>query len=57
MMVRILKYHVQGGKESKGIADLGLIEIERGDRGRTVINLTLLGKLLVSSNTLINNTS
>jgi hypothetical protein len=51
----LLSYHVQGGKDSKGLADLGLIEVERGDRGKTIVSLTTLGKLLVSSNTLSNN--
>jgi hypothetical protein len=48
----LLSYHVQGGKDSKGLASLGLIEVERGDRGKMIINLTTLGKLLVTSNTL-----
>ncbi len=51
----LLSYHVQGGKDSKGLADLGLIEVDRGDRGKTIVSLTTLGKLLVSSNTLSNN--
>jgi hypothetical protein len=48
----LLSYHVQGGKDSKGLANLCLVEVERGDRGKMIINLTTLGKLLVSSNTL-----
>jgi hypothetical protein len=48
----LLSYHIQGGKDSKGLANLGLVEVERGDRGKMIINLTTLGKLLVSSNTL-----
>jgi hypothetical protein len=48
----LLSYHVQGGKDSKGLANLGLVEVDRGDRGKMIINLTTLGKLLVSSNTL-----
>jgi len=48
----LLSYHVQGGKDSKGLANLGLVEVGRGDRGKMIINLTTLGKLLVSSNTL-----
>jgi hypothetical protein len=51
----LLSYHVQGGKDSKGLASLGLVEVERGDRGKTIINLTTLGKLLVTSNTLSTN--
>lgn len=53
----LLSYHVQGGRDSKGLADLGLIEVDRGDRGKTIVNLTTLGKLLVSSNTLSTNNS
>jgi hypothetical protein len=52
----LLSYHVQGGKDSKGLANLGLVEVERGDRGKMMINLTTLGKLLVTSNTLDTNT-
>jgi hypothetical protein len=52
----LLSYHVQGGKDSKGLANLGLVEVERGDRGKMMINLTTLGKLLVTSNTLGTNT-
>jgi len=48
----LLSYHVQGAKDSKGLADLGLVEVERGDRGKISAKLTTLGKLLVSSNTL-----
>jgi hypothetical protein len=48
----LLSYHVQGSKDSKGLADLGLVEVERGDRGKISTKLTTLGKLLVTSNTL-----
>ena len=48
----LLGYHVQGGKDSKGLVNLGLIEIEKGDRGRISPKLTTLGKLLITSNTL-----
>jgi hypothetical protein len=48
----LLSYHVQGGKDSKGLADLGLVEVEKGDRGKISAKLTTLGKLLVSSNAL-----
>jgi hypothetical protein len=30
----LLSYHVQGGKDSKGLAGLGLIEVEKGERGK-----------------------
>ena len=48
----LLSYHVQGAKDSKGLADLGLVEVEKGDRGKISAKLTTLGKLLVGSNTL-----
>ena len=43
----LLSYHIQGAKESKGLADLGLLEIEKGERGKISARLTTLGKLLV----------
>ena len=43
----LLSYHVQGTRDSKGLADLGLLEIEKGDRGKISARLTTLGKLLV----------
>src|ERR671930_682786 len=46
----LLSYHVQGAKGSKGLADLGLLEVEKGERGKLSAKLTTLGKLLVSSN-------
>jgi hypothetical protein len=46
----LLSYHVQGAKDSKGLADLGLLEVEKGDRGKLSAKLTTLGKLLVTSN-------
>ena len=46
----LLSYHVQGGKENKGLADLGLVDVDKGERGKTIINITTLGKLMVTSN-------
>jgi len=43
----LLSYHIQGSRDSKGLADLGLLEIEKGDRGKISARLTTLGKLLV----------
>jgi hypothetical protein len=43
----LLSYHIQGTKDAKGLADLGLLEIEKGDRGKISARLTTLGKLLV----------
>ncbi len=47
----LLSYHVQGTRDSKGLADLGLLEIEKGDRGKISARLTTLGKLLVIGTT------
>ena len=47
----LLSYHVMGAKDSKGLAELGLVEVEKGERGRLLAKLTTLGKLLVVSNT------
>jgi hypothetical protein len=46
----LLSYHIMGGKEARGLAELGLVEVEKGDRGRLLTRLTTLGKLLVVSN-------
>ena len=43
----LLSYHIQGARESKGLADLGLLEIEKWERGKISARLTTLGKLLV----------
>ncbi|MCI0561382.1 MAG: hypothetical protein MN733_23085 [Nitrososphaera sp.] len=45
----LLSYHVMGSRDSKGLADLGLIEVEKGERGKISAKLTTLGKLLVTS--------
>jgi hypothetical protein len=45
----LLSYHVQGAKESKGLADLGLVEVNRVERGKITVKLTTLGKLLIAS--------
>lgn len=48
----LLSYHIQGARDSKGLVDLGLVDVEKGDRGKISAKLTVLGKLLVSSNAL-----
>ena len=45
----LLSYHVMGSRDSKGLADLGLLEVEKGERGKISAKLTTLGKLLVTS--------
>lgn len=54
----LLSYRIMGGKEARGLAELGLVEVEKGDRGRFMIKLTTLGRLLViSNNTISSNVS
>ncbi|MGI0023998.1 MAG: hypothetical protein ACREA4_02500 [Nitrososphaera sp.] len=48
----LLSYHVMGSRESKGLADLGLLEVEKRERGRISAKLTTLGKLLVTSSSI-----
>lgn len=43
----LLSYHIRGGKHSKGLADLGLVEVDRGDYGKLAIRLTELGQLVL----------
>lgn len=47
----LLSYHIQGARETKGLADLGLVEIERVERGKMEVKLTTLGKLLIANST------
>ncbi|HXG74294.1 MAG TPA: DUF6293 family protein [Candidatus Nitrosotenuis sp.] len=45
----LLSYHIHGNEESKGLVHLGLVDVERLERGRTKITLNTLGKMLVST--------
>jgi hypothetical protein len=45
----LLSYHIRGSQESRGLESLGLVEIERGKRGRLQIKLTQLGRTLLST--------
>ncbi|MFQ5970119.1 MAG: DUF6293 family protein [Nitrososphaerales archaeon] len=45
----LLSYHVQGARDSRGLADLGLVEVKRAERGKITVKLTTLGKLLIAS--------
>jgi len=42
----LLSYHIQGAEDSQGLVDLGLVEVRRGERGKSMIHATTLGKLL-----------
>ena len=48
----LLSYHVQGSKDAKGLVELGLVGIEKGERNKISTKITTLGKLLISSNSL-----
>jgi DNA-binding transcriptional ArsR family regulator len=43
----LLSYHIRGSKEGRGLEDLGLVEVERGKRGRLRVKLTALGRMLL----------
>ncbi|MEE9237296.1 MAG: DUF6293 family protein [Thermoplasmata archaeon] len=43
----LLSYHLRGGRESKGLEELGLVEIDRRTQGRLEIKLTEMGRLLL----------
>ena len=45
----LLSYHIRGSQESRGLESLGLVEIERGKRGRLQVKLTPLGRTLLST--------
>ncbi len=45
----LLSYHIHGTNESKGLVQLGLVEAERLERGRSKITLNTLGKMLIST--------
>ncbi len=45
----LLSYHVQGSGDSKGLTDLGLVEVNKVERGKITVKLTTLGKLIIAS--------
>ena len=45
----LLSYHIRGSGDGGGLEDLGLVEVERGKRGRLRVKLTALGRTLLSS--------
>ena len=45
----LLSYHIQGSRESKGLAELGLVDVERANRGRIKVKITTLGRLLIAT--------
>jgi hypothetical protein len=45
----LLSYHIRGSEEGRGLEDLGLVEVERGKRGRLRVKVTALGRTLLSA--------
>lgn len=45
----LLSYHIRGSQDSVGLESLGLVEVERGRRGRLRVKLTSLGRTLLST--------
>lgn len=42
----LLSYHIQGAEDSQGLAELGLVEVKKGERGKSMVKATTLGRLL-----------
>ena len=45
----LLSYHIRGSEDRDGLEGLGLVEVERGKRGRLRVKLTPLGRTLLAS--------
>lgn len=43
----LLSYHIRGGRDSKGLETLGLIEVDRARQGRLVIRISPMGRLML----------
>ncbi len=43
----LLSYHIRGGRETKGLEDLGLVKVDRGEYGKLLIEVTELGRLVL----------
>jgi len=43
----LLSYHIQGAQDSRGLMELGLVDVERGRRGKSRVKLTTLGRMLL----------
>ena len=53
----LLSYHIRGSEDGQGLEDLGLVDVERGKRGRLRVRLTSLGRTLLSTSTVRNSAS
>ena len=44
----LLSYHIRGGRDSKGLEELGLVSVDRREYGKLSIHLTDLGRLVLT---------
>lgn len=44
----LLSYHIRGGNDTKGLEELGLVDVDRGRQGRLLIELTPMGEMLLA---------
>lgn len=42
----LISYHIHGAEDSRGLLKLGLVEVERKERGRMRVKITALGRLI-----------
>jgi DNA-binding transcriptional ArsR family regulator len=45
----LLSYHINGAEDSKGLVQLGLVEVKKYRKGRLGITITPLGRMLLAS--------
>ncbi len=45
----LLSHHIRGSEDGRGLEHLGLVEIERGKRGRLKVKLSALGRTLLAT--------
>lgn len=43
----LLSHHIRGGRDSRGLESLGLVEIDRGVQGRLTIRITPSGRMML----------
>ena len=43
----LLSHHIRGGRDSRGLESLGLVEVDRGTQGRLTIRITPGGRMML----------
>jgi hypothetical protein len=46
MQDSLASYHIRGGRDGRGLSELGLVEVDRGERGALIIRITPMGRLM-----------